>query len=79
MKNSYLVTGGTGSFGSAFVEKLLTSKIFKYRNSLEFPSYLQRILFKNETIQKFQNYEHYYDNHRLTLQKQHHHLNSCPH
>ena len=27
MKNSYLVTGGTGSFGSAFVEKLLTSKI----------------------------------------------------
>ena len=27
MKNSYLVTGGTGSFRSAFVEKLLTSKI----------------------------------------------------
>ena len=27
MKNSYLITGGTGSFGSAFVEKLLTSKI----------------------------------------------------
>ena len=27
MKNSYLVTGGTGSFGSAFVEKLLISKI----------------------------------------------------
>ena len=27
MKNSYLVTGGTGSFGSAFVEKLLKSKI----------------------------------------------------
>ena len=27
MKNSYLVTGGTGSFGSAFVKKLLTSKI----------------------------------------------------
>ena len=27
MKNSYLITGGTGSFGSAFVEKLLKSKI----------------------------------------------------
>ena len=27
MKNSYLITGGTGSFGSAFVEKLLSSKI----------------------------------------------------
>ena len=27
MKNSYLITGGTGSFGSAFVKKLLTSKI----------------------------------------------------
>ena len=27
MKNSYLITGGTGSFGSAFVKKLLTSKV----------------------------------------------------
>ena len=27
MKNSYLINGGTGSFGSAFVEKLLKSKI----------------------------------------------------
>ena len=27
MKNSYLITGGTGSFGSAFVKKLLASNI----------------------------------------------------
>ena len=26
MKNSYLVTGGTGSFGNAFVDKLINSK-----------------------------------------------------
>ena len=26
MKNSYLITGGTGSFGSAFLNKLLSSK-----------------------------------------------------
>ena len=25
-KNSYLVTGGTGSFGSHFVDKLINSK-----------------------------------------------------
>ncbi len=27
MKNSYLITGGTGSFGTAFIKKLLSSKI----------------------------------------------------
>ena len=26
-KNSYLITGGTGSFGKAFVNKLVNSKI----------------------------------------------------
>tara|TARA_A100001011_G_scaffold337823_1_gene368277 strand:- start:621 stop:731 length:111 start_codon:yes stop_codon:yes gene_type:complete len=25
-KNSYLITGGTGSFGNAFVKKLIKSK-----------------------------------------------------
>ena len=33
MKNSYLITGGTGSFGSAFVKKLLTSKIKNSKTS----------------------------------------------
>ena len=27
MKNSFLITGGSGSFGNAFIKKLINSKI----------------------------------------------------
>ena len=44
--------------GLAIKSKILKpsfhKEIFEYKNSFEFPSYLQRILFKSETIQKFQ-------------------------
>ena len=35
MKHSYFITGGTGSFGKAFVKKILSSKKYIKINNIQ--------------------------------------------